>query len=64
MRAFNAGGNVNQVGELNAAASAAPSQTPVVDVRRREPGFTFTPQRPYPCSGDDIYCIEEEWSFF
>ncbi|KII95195.1 hypothetical protein PLICRDRAFT_34032 [Plicaturopsis crispa FD-325 SS-3] len=32
MRAFNAGGSVNQ--------------------------------RPYPCSGDDIYCIEEEWSFF
>jgi len=29
----------------------------------REPGFTAG-RRPYPCSGDDIDCIVEEWTFF
>lgn len=31
--------------------------------QRMEPGFTGA-IRPYPCSGDDIYCIVEEYTFF
>ncbi|KAJ7591026.1 hypothetical protein C8J56DRAFT_781663 [Mycena floridula] len=30
---------------------------------RRDPGFTGG-VLPYPCSGDDLYCTVEEWSFF
>ncbi|KAF7355328.1 Ubiquitin-conjugating enzyme E2 8 [Mycena sanguinolenta] len=54
-----------QQGNLGLAAGGrqrGDAGIPVIDVRR--PAGIIGQQRPYPCSFGDMYCIEEEYSFF